>query len=63
MAACCAGGSCCQGAAIVAATMAVAARIVVVGILCEGPNSIAFVVDAANPLVGYTPCGTLEEYR
>jgi hypothetical protein len=43
--------------------MAVAAGIVVVGIVGDGPNSTAVVVDVADPQVGYTPCGTLEEYR
>jgi hypothetical protein len=43
--------------------MDVATGIVAVGIVCDGPNSATVVVDAADPQVGYTPCGTLEEHR
>jgi hypothetical protein len=32
----------------------------VVGIVDNGSNSAAIVVDVADPQVGYTPCGTLE---
>jgi hypothetical protein len=35
----------------------------VVGIVGDGPISAAVVVDAADPQVGYTPCGTSEEHR
>jgi hypothetical protein len=38
----------------------VAIGIVAVEIVGDGPNSAAVVVDAANPQVGYTPCGTSE---
>jgi hypothetical protein len=48
---------------VVAAAVVVAAGIAVVGILGDGPNSAAVVVDAADPQVGYTPCGTLKENR
>jgi hypothetical protein len=41
----------------------VAARIAMVGIVDDGPNSAAVVVDAADPRVGYRQCGTLEEHR
>jgi hypothetical protein len=41
----------------------VAAGIVTVEIVGDGPNSAAVVVDAADPQVGYTPCGTLEEHH
>jgi hypothetical protein len=41
----------------------VVAEIAVVGIVGDGPNSAAIVVDAADPQVGYTPCSTLEEHR
>jgi hypothetical protein len=43
--------------------MVVAAGIVEVGIVGDGPNSAVVVVNAADPQVGYTPCGTLEEHR
>jgi hypothetical protein len=32
-------------------------------IVGDGPNSTAIVVDAADPHVGYTPCGTSEEHH
>jgi hypothetical protein len=41
--------------------VAIAAVIAVVGLVGDNPNSAAVVVDAADPQVGYTPCGTLEE--
>jgi hypothetical protein len=41
----------------------VVARLVAVGIVGDGPNSTADVVDAADTQVGYTPCGTLEGHR
>jgi hypothetical protein len=44
-------------------TVAVAAGIVAVGIVGDGPNSAAVVVNVVDPQVGYTPCGTLEEHR
>jgi hypothetical protein len=34
-----------------------------IGIVSDGPNFAAIVVDAADPGVGYTPCDTLEEHR
>jgi hypothetical protein len=43
--------------------MVVAAGIATVGIVRDDSNSTAVVVDAADPQVGYTPCGTLEEHR
>jgi hypothetical protein len=43
--------------------MVVAAGTIVVGIVGDGPNFAAIVVDAADPQVGYTPCGTLEGHR
>jgi hypothetical protein len=43
--------------------MAVATGIVAVGIVGDGPNSAVVIVDVADPQVGYTPCGTLEEHR
>jgi hypothetical protein len=43
--------------------MAVAAGIIVVGIVGDDPNSTAVVVDAADPQVGYTPCSALEEHH
>jgi hypothetical protein len=45
--------------ATVAATVAIAAGIAAVGFVGDRPNSTAVVVDAADPRVGYTPCGTL----
>jgi hypothetical protein len=39
------------------------AGIAVVGIVGDGPNSAAVVVNAADPQVGYTLCGTLVEHR
>jgi hypothetical protein len=41
----------------------VATRIAAVGIVGDGPNSAAIMVDAADPQVGYTSCGTLEGHR
>jgi hypothetical protein len=52
-----------QGHGCTAAAAAVAARIAAAGIVGDGPNSAAVVVDAADPQVGYTPCGALEEHR
>jgi hypothetical protein len=43
--------------------VAIVAKIAVVGIEGDCPNSAAVVVDAADPQAGYTPCGTLEEHR
>jgi hypothetical protein len=43
--------------------MAVAAGIVAVRIVGDDPNSDVAVVDAADPQVGYTLCGALEEHR
>jgi hypothetical protein len=43
--------------------MAVAAGIVIDGIVVDCPNFAVVVVDAADPQVGYTPCGTWEEHR
>jgi hypothetical protein len=40
--------------------VAVVAEIAVVGIEGDCPSSAAVVVDAADLLVGYTPCGTSE---
>jgi hypothetical protein len=34
-----------------------------VRIVSDRPNSAAVVVDAADPQVGYTPYGILEEHR
>jgi hypothetical protein len=51
--------NCCCYAAVVV----VAARIAAVGIVGDGPNYAAVVVDAADHQVGYTPCGTSEEYH
>jgi hypothetical protein len=34
------------------------ARIATVGIVDDCPSSVAVAVGAADPLVGYTPCGT-----
>jgi hypothetical protein len=42
--------------------MAVVARNAVVGIVGDCPNSATIVVDATDPQVGYTPCGTWEEH-
>jgi hypothetical protein len=36
----------------------IAAFIIAVGIVGDGPNSAVVVVDVADPQVGYTPCGT-----
>jgi hypothetical protein len=41
----------------------VAVGIATVGIVGDCPNSTAVVVDAAEPQVGHTPYGTLEEHR
>jgi hypothetical protein len=49
--------------AVVAAAAVVAAGIAAVGIVGDCPNSAAVVVNAADPQVGYTPCGTWEEHR
>jgi hypothetical protein len=43
--------------------MVVTAGIVAVGIVGDGSNSAAVVVNTADPKVGYTPCGTLEEHH
>jgi hypothetical protein len=43
--------------------MAVATGIAAVGIVGDGPNSAAVVVDAADPQAGYTPYGILEEHH
>jgi hypothetical protein len=43
--------------------VAVVAGIAVVGIVGDRPNSAAVVVDAADPQLGYTPCGTWEEHH
>jgi hypothetical protein len=40
--------------------MALTVGIAAVGIVSDGPNSAASVVDIADPQVGYTPCDTLE---
>jgi hypothetical protein len=40
----------------------VAAGIVAVEIVGDGPNSATVVVDVADPQVVYIPCGTLEEH-
>jgi hypothetical protein len=34
-----------------------------VGVVGDGPNSAAIVVDTIDPQVGYTPCGTLEDHH
>jgi hypothetical protein len=41
----------------------VVARITTVGIVGDCPNSAAVVVNAVDPQVGYTPCGTWEEHH
>jgi hypothetical protein len=41
-----------------AATAIVATGTAVVGIVDDFPNSADVEVDAADPQVGYTPCGT-----
>jgi hypothetical protein len=43
--------------------VAVAVGIAVVGTMGDCSNSAAVVVDAADPQVGYTPCGTWEEHH
>jgi hypothetical protein len=43
--------------------VAIAVGIAAVGIVGDGPNSAAVVVNIADPQVGYTPCGTLEGHR
>jgi hypothetical protein len=48
---------------VAAAAMTVATGIAADGIVGDGPNSATVVVDVADPQVGYTPCGTLEEHR
>jgi hypothetical protein len=45
------------------AAAAVVAGIAVVGIVGDCPNFAAVVVDAGDPQVGYTPCGTWENHR
>jgi hypothetical protein len=42
--------------------MAAVARNAMVGIVGDCPNSATIVVDATDPQVGYTPCGTWEEH-
>jgi hypothetical protein len=63
MAACYSGGVGAQLNRCCCYVAAVAAGIVAVGIVGDDPNSAAVVVDTADPQVGYTPCGTLEEHR
>jgi hypothetical protein len=43
--------------------VAVAAGIAADGIMGDCPSSAVVAVGAANPHVGYTPCGTWEEHR
>jgi hypothetical protein len=47
----------------VVAAATITAGIATVGIVGDGPNYAVVVVDAADPQVGYTPCGTWEEHR
>jgi hypothetical protein len=43
--------------------MAVATEITADGIVGDYPNSAAVAIGAADPQVGYTPCGTWEEHH